>query len=89
MNDKVMKFPITYSDRRRNQLGPLTIGCEISGRLVKFNKKSHNCKVGDLIYLEVFPEQDPDNPGKKTRRICELVLTREDLLKALEHITPH
>lgn len=89
MSDKVIRFPITYSQRRRNQLGPLSIGCEISGRILKFNDKSHNCKVGDLIYLEIFPAEDPENPDKKPRRICELVLTREDLLKALEHITPH
>lgn len=88
MNDKIIKFPITYSKRKKNKLGPLTLACEVSGRLVKFHDKSSNCKGGEFIYLEVFPEKDPDNPNKKQRRICELVLTREDLLKALEHISP-
>ena len=88
MSDKVIKFPITRHQRRKNQLGPLSLECEISGRLVHFYEKLNKCKGGEFIFLEVFPAQDSENPNKKSRRICELVLTREDLLKALEHISP-
>lgn len=89
MSDKVIKFPITHSQKRKNQLGPLAIKCEVSGRLVKFNPKSDFVRNdSEFIYLEIFPDSDPDFPDKEQKRICELVLTREDLMKALEHISP-
>ena len=87
MSDKVKNFPITYSQRRKNMMGPLRVECQISGRYLQFHEKSDIVQGGEFITVDVMPMQIEDD--KPVRRICELIITREDLLEALKHITPN
>lgn len=86
MDDKkVIRFPITYSQRRKNQLGPRVVECEVSGRLLCFHEESVLAGKGEFITVDVFamPEED-----KKTRKLCQLIVTRENLLEALANVRP-
>ena len=86
MNEKVTRFPITYSERRKNMVGPLCVECQVSGRYLRFHEKSDIVQAGEFITVDVMAMQmDEDKPSKK---ICELIVTREDLLNALKHISP-
>lgn len=86
MSDKIKKFPISYSKKRKNILGPFTVECQVSGRYLKFHEKSCNLQGGEFITVDVMAMQNEDN--KPSRKICELIITREDLLEALKHISP-
>lgn len=84
MNEKVTRFPITYSERRKNMVGPLCVECQVSGRYLRFHEKSDIVQAGEFITVDVMAMQmDEDKPSKK---ICELIITREDLMNALKHI---
>lgn len=86
MNDNIKNIPITHSQRRKNKLGPLTVECQVSGRSLKFNKKSAHVAGSEFITVDVFPMQMDDEIEPK--KLCELIITREDLLAALELISP-
>lgn len=87
MNEKVIKFPITYSERRKNMVGPLCVECQVSGRYLRFHGKSAILQEGEFITVDVMAMQiEDDKPSKK---ICELIITREDLINALKHISPN
>jgi hypothetical protein len=85
--DNVTKFPITYSQRRKNQLGSFVVECEVSGRFLKFHEKSSIFQSGEFITVDVmtFNTDNRESP----RKLCELVLTRENLMEALKNIVPN
>lgn len=84
--NKIKKFPITYSQRRKNFLGPLHVECQVSGRYLKFHKNSSILRGGEFITLDVMAM--PIEDGKASKKICQMIVTREDLLEALNNITP-
>ncbi len=86
MGSKVKKFPISLSQKKENILERLIVECQVSGRYLKFHKKSSNFRTGEFITIDVMAMQIEDN--KPSRKICELIVTREDLLEALKHVTP-
>ncbi len=86
MNGKIKKFPISFSQRRKNTLGPLVAECQVSGRYLKFHKKSSILQGGEFITIDVMSTQFKDN--EKQYKICELIVTKGDLLKALNHVSP-
>lgn len=86
MDTKIKKFPISYSERRKNMMGLLCVECQVSGRYLRFHEKSDVLKAGEFITVDVMAMQnEEDKPAKK---ICELVITREDIMEALKHISP-
>lgn len=67
-------------------MGPLTVECQVSGRCLKFHENSSVLQGGEFITVDVMSMQIEDD--KKPRKICDLIITREDLLEALEHVSP-
>ena len=86
MSNKITKFPISFSQRRKNTLGPLSVECQVSGRCLRFHDQSSILESGEFIAVDVLSMQIEDE--KKPHKICELIITREDLLEALKHILP-
>jgi hypothetical protein len=86
MSDNIKKFPISFSQKRKNTLGPLTVECQISGRCLKFHEKSSDLRGGEFISIDVMSMQIEDD--KAPHKICSLIVTREDLLEALRHVSP-
>lgn len=86
MSRKMKKFPITGLQRHKNIMGPMCVECEVSGRYLQFHENSALLPSGEFITVDVMPMiEDYDKPGK---RICQLIIKREDLMNALTHITP-
>ena len=81
----ITKFPISYAERHKNILGPLAVECQVSGRYLQFHEKSAVLDTGEFISVDVMAMPDD---GKPARKICGLVIKREDLLEALKHVTP-
>src|SRR5699024_11729917 len=67
LSDKVKKFPITYSQRRKNMMGPLHVECQVSGRYLQFHEKSDIVQGGEFITVDVMPMQIEDEDRKSTR----------------------
>lgn len=86
MSEKIIKFPISFTQRRKNSLGPLTVECQISGRCLKFHEKSAVVHNGEFITIDIISAQINDD--KNPRKICELIVTREDLSEALKQVSP-
>ena len=84
--DGIVKMPITYAQRRKNMLGPLIVECEVSSRYLKFDKHSSISTNGEFIHLDVM--SNPSGDEGKSRKLCELIVTREDILEALKNIVP-
>ena len=78
----IQKFPITYMQRRKNERGKTSVSCQVSDRWLKFSEKSTRLEGGEFISLDVMTL----GSDEKEKKICELVITREELLEALSNI---
>jgi hypothetical protein len=58
------------------------VKCQVSERWIQFPKEAHGTGNGDYISLNVMTQVYEGKPHK----ICELVVTRQDLQKMLDNI---
>jgi hypothetical protein len=70
MNDKnnVIKLPISFKQRIKNEFGPRFIPCEVSPRWIQFEKVG---SIGSLIHVDVMTI----NKEKVPRKLCDLVFS--------------
>ncbi|MGH7183616.1 MAG: hypothetical protein ACREJN_16795, partial [Nitrospiraceae bacterium] len=84
-SDDVIHLPIKGYQRAKNQVGRHAVRCTVSGRWLQFPKQgSIYCEEGELMRLHVMTE----GRDEKDRIICELVVTREDLLRVIAAVAP-
>lgn len=70
-------------DRLKRKLGDFAVPCMITERWLQFSTQgSQRLHEGEYIMLWVMTRGADDQPKK----LCELIVTREDLLAALELI---
>ena len=82
---KVVKFPVSYSQRIRNTMGKGYVPCEVSSRWLQFTENSGGFfSTGEYIGVNVMTLDQNEKP----RKICNLILTREDLERALANVKP-
>lgn len=74
--EKVIRIPISSRQRRVNERGSGYVECEVTSRWLQFH--GINEELG-LIPVDVMTEGE----NGKDRKLCELVLRRDDLLRAL------
>jgi len=83
--DDVIRFPIKGFQRAKNRLGRHAVGCIVSGRWIQFPEQGGAyLEEGEAIQLYVMTE----GHDEKDRTICELIVTREDLLRAIAAVAP-
>lgn len=80
--NNIIKFPITFTQRQKNQRGKTSVSCQVSDRWLKFSEESTKLNGGEFIFLEVMTI----GKDEKEKKICELVVTREEILEALSNI---
>ena len=74
---------MNWSQRLKNKLGRYAVPCQVSERWLQFPEQSSNMKQdGEWLCIDVMTR----NQNDKARKLCELVVTKEDLLKVLESI---
>ncbi|MCX7988889.1 MAG: hypothetical protein N2647_05545 [Thermodesulfovibrio sp.] len=79
MREKIVKFPyISAKQRIINSNGEGCVPCEVSQRWLQFPKTSDS----RFIKIDVMTV----NMKEKDRKICELVITKEDLMRAINSI---
>ncbi len=80
MPKKVEPLPVNAHKAIARKLGPRYVPCMVSGRYLEFPAESGgHFGGGEFIPINVMTVNDENQP----RRLCELVLTREQLLAAL------
>jgi len=74
-----------WQERWRKEHGDFTVPCIVSGRYLQFSDKgTTHIDVGEVISLAVMT----DTPEKGARKLCELIITREQLMHVLDLIEP-
>lgn len=84
MNRKnLIKFPMTQMERIKNQRGKGYVPCMVSERWIQFPKESgSHFDDGEYIAISIMTYGSDD----KDKKICDLVITREDILKAINSV---
>lgn len=83
MEKKVVRIPINSMTRLKNKLGKGAVPCQVSDRWLKFPTESAgHFGGGEFIVLDVMTL----DKNESQRKICELVVTREDLLSAINGV---
>jgi hypothetical protein len=83
MKSKITRIPISSHTRLKNTLGKLAVPCIVSSRWIKFHPESAGpYEEGEYIIMNVMTSDKNDHD----RKVCELVVTREDLLSALNSV---
>ena len=78
----IKKFPITFTQRQKNERGKTSVSCQVSDRWLRFSEESTKLEGGEFISLDVMTL----GSDEKEKKICELVVTREELVEALSNI---
>ena len=83
-SDDVIPFPIKSLQRHKNKAGRHAVLCIVSDRRLQFPKQASACLPdGEAIRLHVVTVI-----SGKGRILCELIVTREDLLRAIAAVAP-
>lgn len=78
-SNKIIRVPITYDQRKRNELGDGYVPCQVSGRWLKFSEEASDDR---FIPVDVMTMGE----NKVPRKICELIISKEDILRAINSI---
>ena len=87
-DEKIVRFPISRTRRVQNRMGAGYVPCEVSSRFLQFDLKSSLQADGEFISLSVMTSRDWDDGPVNPRRLCSLVVTRADLIRALAAVKP-
>jgi hypothetical protein len=80
MNKNVVKLPVRAYQRWKNFVGQYGVPCMVSNRWLRFPKKSGgHFQEGEYIPIDVMTLDSNEKPGK----LCELIVTREDLVRVI------
>jgi len=73
--NNVKRFPTSKEKRKRRDLNAGKVTCQVSGRWLQFPEHAHDVGGEGFMMVDVMTVDQNDNP----RKLCELVLTKEDL----------
>jgi hypothetical protein len=83
-NDKIKRFPYSTERARRLNSRKRIIPCQISSRWLKFPEKMHVYSEESYLSIDVMTTIKNENNETKDKKLCEIVLLKEDLIKLLE-----
>lgn len=78
MSDKIIRYPFRVEAAKRKDRKKPRVPCEVSQRWLQFHQIDHH-ENEDYIHVDVMTGV----PGEHERKICELVLTKDDLSSVL------
>ncbi len=79
MSKNIVRFPRRSGDRKRLEVKDGRLSCEVSERWIKFPSASD--KFDDIEYLSLDVMTRGSN--EKDRKVCELIIDKQQLLKML------
>jgi len=78
MDNKIIHIPISYKQRKLNQMGEGYVPCEVSSRWIQFPKEANE----NYIPIDIMTIGENEKPKK----ICEMIVSKENLIKAINSI---
>jgi hypothetical protein len=78
MSDKIIRYPFRVEAAKRENRKKRRVPCEVSERWLQFSQINHY-QDADYIYVDVMTS-GADGSGRK---ICQLIVTKEDLMSVL------
>jgi hypothetical protein len=87
MRDKPRNGRISFAQRERHRRGRRAVGCEVSGRWLRFGRPfDPGFLEGDAVYVDVLSDSyDDDDLSKlRTRKLTSLMISVEDLRTIVE-----
>ena len=63
------------------------VRCQVSGRWLRFHPDSSRLTDGEFITVDVMTTVETESDSRD-RKLCELIVTREDLTRALDTVRP-
>jgi hypothetical protein len=81
---KVTRFPMNSDKRRKNRLGRFAVPCRVTDRWLQFAPTSRGDHRTQWMTIDVMTGGYDDG----NRKICQLIITREDLDEVLERVKP-
>ncbi|WP_420213380.1 hypothetical protein ACN8ZM_39875 (plasmid) [Burkholderia aenigmatica] len=78
----VKRFPGSKERRKRRDLNAGKVVCQVSNRWLQFPERAANVAGEAFMIVDVMTLDTNDEP----RKLCELVLTKEDLSAMLMRI---
>ena len=82
MSDNIEHFPKSGEKRDRLNLRKYRVPCQVSERWLQFPEIAHPLQGGDFMMIDVMTL----GSDEKERKLCELVLTKQDLLGMIEQV---
>ena len=70
------------SRRWERLLGERAVACLVTSRWLQFPAKSDFVDNGNYMFVDVMTSGD----GEKARKICQICISKEALLSALDHV---
>lgn len=77
--NNLVRIPITYKQRKINEYGKGYVPCEVSERWIQFPEE-----ITDERYIPL--EVMTNGAENSARKLCELIVSKEDLLRAINSI---
>lgn len=85
MDKRVIRIPISYNQRKKNEKGDGYVPCQISGRYFNFSLESDSLNEGEFIAVDVMTE---DTSNDKDKLLTRMVIKKEDILEVLNKVKP-
>lgn len=82
MANKIEHFPRGEARRTRLNLRKHRVACQVSERWLQFPQTAQQLQGGDFMMIDVMTIGANDTD----RKLCELVLTKQDLLNMLAQV---
>ena len=85
MDEKIIKIPISYENRKKNEKGKGYVPCQVSERYLNFSMESTTVNDEEFIYVDVTPETSSQGIDKLLTRS---IIKKGHLLQTLKNISP-
>ena len=82
MNDKVIRFPGRTADRKRRDSNRGILRCEVSPRWIQLPSASDKFSHMEYLHLDIMTL----GTNEQDRKLCELILDKQQLLKMLRDL---
>lgn len=87
MDKNIRKFPISGWKRTLNRRGKRSVSCIVSDRWLRFGEPDQQAlNTGTPLVLDVMTETPDENDEFKSKKLCSLIVTVEQLKKLMEEI---
>ena len=82
MAAKIFRLPGMWRRRKQVDLRNGIVHCQVSSRRLQFPKYGSKLSEGTFLIIDVMTTTEDE----KSRKLCEIVVTKEDLLAVLNHL---